>query len=180
MIDELAEKGVAGGLRAVGAGVVVDERAHPGAELRTNDRVQGWVVLDRRAKLLGRIGRARRRLAAAANGALGPAGLIAEAVDRRILDHGRRARRIRGERRAAAMADADRRKDPQHLLERRLRDRRRRTIAGSAGTRPHHAQKEIEMRVTGGLRRLPAIRRGGQRHREHNGKGPGDARHPDQ
>ena len=88
VVDELAQKGVAGGLRAIGTLVVVDKRAGAGAERRPDDRPQGRGILDRVAQMVGRMGFAGRRFAAAGHGAIGPAALIAEAVDRRVGHRG--------------------------------------------------------------------------------------------
>lgn len=118
MVDELAEKGVAGGLlRRIRRLVVVDERARPAPQLGTDDGAQRCVELNRFAHLLRRVRLARSRRPAAADSALGLARLVAETVTRQVLAGRSSGRRVLAGRRAAAVLGADRRNAHQHLLE---------------------------------------------------------------
>src|SRR5580693_10579204 len=118
MVDELAEKGVAGGLlRRIRDLVVVDERARPGPQLGTDDGTQRCIELDRFAHLRRRVCLARSRRPATADRALGLARLIAETIARQVLACRNSGRRILAERRAAAVLGADRHDAEQHLLE---------------------------------------------------------------
>ena len=124
MVDELAKEGVAGRLlRVVGNFIVVDKRACPGAERQTDDGAYRRRELDGPAHVLGWFRRSVRRGAAAADSALGSAGLVAEPEERRILGGSSGVLRALDERRATSMTDAHRWEDPQHPFEFRLGNR---------------------------------------------------------
>ena len=165
MVDELAEKGVAGRLlRGVRTLVVVDKRARTGSELRTDHGAQVRVELYGAAHLHRRGCLARRRHPAAADRALGCACLVAEPVDRGVVAGRSSALRTLNQRRAAAVAGAHRRDNSQHLLELRLRGgciARRAVRWRAEGT-----DKEIETSLRCGGGRLTESFRSGQHGRE--------------